>query len=175
MKCLSLWQPWATLLVTGSKQVETRGWPIRHRGPLLIHAAKRWTTELADLAETEPFLSALLANVATSEMWRASDLPFGAIVGRVDVTGCVPTDRVGRWEQDPMAPTLNYFFDNLGVMGPADGKPFLFVSEDERAFGDYSPNRFAFLCKNPVRFETPIPFRGMQSLFDVPDELVKSA
>lgn len=50
MVCLGLWNPWAVLLVAGAKRVETRSWPIRHRGPLLIHAAKHWSKDLNDLS-----------------------------------------------------------------------------------------------------------------------------
>lgn len=41
MKALTVWQPWASLLVHGAKEYETRSWSTRHRGPLAIHAAKR--------------------------------------------------------------------------------------------------------------------------------------
>ena len=34
--CLSMHQPWASLLVAGIKRVEGRGWPTRHRGRLWI-------------------------------------------------------------------------------------------------------------------------------------------
>ncbi len=40
MKALSLLQPWATLVVIGVKQIETRSWSTAYRGPLLIHASK---------------------------------------------------------------------------------------------------------------------------------------
>ena len=42
MKALSVTQPWATLIATGQKQIETRSWGTRYRGPLYIHAAKRF-------------------------------------------------------------------------------------------------------------------------------------
>ena len=41
MKAISLWQPWATAIAVGAKRIETRHWPTKHRGPLMIHAAKR--------------------------------------------------------------------------------------------------------------------------------------
>lgn len=41
IKALTLWQPWATLIALGAKQVETRSWSTSYRGPLVIHAAKR--------------------------------------------------------------------------------------------------------------------------------------
>jgi hypothetical protein len=40
MKALTVRQPWAALLILGAKQYETRTWPTRHRGILLIHAER---------------------------------------------------------------------------------------------------------------------------------------
>lgn len=39
---LSLWRPWPTLILHHGKDIENRGWPTKHRGPVWIHAAKRW-------------------------------------------------------------------------------------------------------------------------------------
>lgn len=161
MKCLSLWQPWATLLVTGHKRVETRGWPIRHRGPLLVHAAKKWNEELWHLCRTAPFDGALTqAGYTLAGGNPKRGLPFGFIVGRVDVVECYRTEDV--------------LFDSSGLdvipRFPVDqvrnGKLRLWP-DPERAFGDYSPGRFAFLCTNPVRFDKPIPCIGRQGLFNV--------
>ena len=41
MKAISLKQPWATWIQVGDKTIETRTWPTKHRGPLLICASKR--------------------------------------------------------------------------------------------------------------------------------------
>ena len=40
IKTLSIWQPWASLLIKGHKEYETRSWSTKHRGWLAIHAAK---------------------------------------------------------------------------------------------------------------------------------------
>lgn len=40
MKALSVRQPWAWLLVNRHKDIENRTWSTKHRGPLVIHAAK---------------------------------------------------------------------------------------------------------------------------------------
>lgn len=37
---LSVRQPWAWAIIAGGKDVENRSWNSRHRGPLLIHAAR---------------------------------------------------------------------------------------------------------------------------------------
>lgn len=45
MKCLTVHQPWAWLIVNGHKDVENRVWSTRYRGPLLIHASKTFDHE----------------------------------------------------------------------------------------------------------------------------------
>ena len=164
-KCLSLWQPWASLLVGGAKRVETRGWEMRHRGPLLIHAAKKWNADLAYISAGLFFRSRLeqLGIVFDQEeaaCKRGWNLPFGAIVGRVDVVDCFATEDVREG-----------FAEANVKRGREDGAASdwrcLDINMAERAFGDYSPGRFAFLCANAVSFEKSIPYRGMQSLFDV--------
>jgi hypothetical protein len=40
MKCLSLKQPYADLLVSGDKTIETRTWNTKFRGQFLVHASK---------------------------------------------------------------------------------------------------------------------------------------
>ena len=53
MKALTLTQPWATLVAIGAKTIETRGWSTSYRGPLAIHAAKKFP-ENARRFTTEP-------------------------------------------------------------------------------------------------------------------------
>lgn len=40
MKCLSVRQPWASLIAAGRKTIEVRTWSTRYRGPLLICASQ---------------------------------------------------------------------------------------------------------------------------------------
>jgi hypothetical protein len=39
MKIITIRQPWAHLIVNGSKNIENRTWPTSYRGPVLIHAS----------------------------------------------------------------------------------------------------------------------------------------
>ncbi len=41
MKCLSLRQPWASLVASGRKTIEVRSWRTHYRGPLVICASAR--------------------------------------------------------------------------------------------------------------------------------------
>ena len=43
MKALTVMQPWAQLLILGATRYDIRCWKTKHRGPLLIHAARRLT------------------------------------------------------------------------------------------------------------------------------------
>ncbi len=38
---ISVYQPWADLIVRGIKDIENRSWPTRFRGRILIHASKK--------------------------------------------------------------------------------------------------------------------------------------
>jgi activating signal cointegrator 1 len=145
MKCLSLWQPWATLMEIGAKRNETRSWETLHRGPLAIHAAKKWTRELSTIACAGPFSAALLRQddvLYISEALRR--IPFGCILCVVDLIDCV---RI------------------TATNAPAG---------DEYAFGDYTPGRFMWHTANLRRLPTPIPYRGAQGLFEIPDDLLNT-
>jgi hypothetical protein len=41
VKALSVKNPWAAMIADGRKTIETRTWPTRHRGEILIVASKR--------------------------------------------------------------------------------------------------------------------------------------
>ncbi len=41
MKAICIRQPWASLILSGIKTIETRGWKTNHRGELLIVASKK--------------------------------------------------------------------------------------------------------------------------------------
>jgi hypothetical protein len=102
MRAISLWQPWASLIPLGAKKIETRSWSTKYRGPLLIHAAKRWTLDQEVLLSVWNFQSALGPLVGkpmdlTAHSWpgvRKDNLPFGAIIGLVDLVDCVPTGKL---------------------------------------------------------------------------------
>lgn len=136
MKAISLWQPWASFLVMGTKKIETRGWHTSYRGPLLIHAAQRRIKhELFLLSLQDEYRKAM-----DGLQW--DHIPFGALVGIVELIDCVRTERI--------SPVL---------------------SSTEVALGNYAHGRYGWICSNPITFETPIPYKGQQGFFDV-DESV---
>ena|ERR1700754_4010984 len=42
MKAITIHQPWAALIADGLKPIENRTWQTSYRGPLLIHAGKKF-------------------------------------------------------------------------------------------------------------------------------------
>ena len=72
--------------------------------------------------------------------------PRGVILCVVDLIDCVPTEKI------------------------RDG-----LTQLERAMGDYSDGRFAWMTKHVRRIKPAIPYRGMQGLFTIPDEVMMTA
>lgn len=80
MRCLTIRQPWATLIALGEKQFETRSWRTAYRGDLAIHAGLRIDKAACGL---EPYKSVLARHGLT-----ADDLTTGAIIATGRLTGC---------------------------------------------------------------------------------------
>lgn len=140
IKALSLWQPWASLVALGAKRIETRHWPTHYRGPLAIHAAKRWTSDERVLCCEEPFHSVLTtAKLSSYPVSDETMLPLGAIVAVGRLVAC-----------ERMTPAL-----------------IDLVPEPERSFGHYAPGRWMWMLEGVEQLAEPVLFRGHQGLFDV--------
>jgi len=140
MKAISLWQPWASLMAVGAKEIETRSWCTGHRGELVICASKKrhrpgeipavveyWLRRYAkDLDLPTPALF--------QEMMAA--LPYGQAVAVVDLTDCIPT-------------------------------AYVRASMMEHDLGDYSLGlgRWAWRTENCRRLKKPVRIHGYQSVW----------
>jgi len=89
IRCLSLRQPWATLMSISAKKIETRSWQTSYRGLIAIHAAKGFSREARDLCWQQPFYDALKA-VGLDER----HLPLGRIVGIGRLLNVAPTHKI---------------------------------------------------------------------------------
>lgn len=152
MKVISLLQPWASLVVMGHKRIETRSWNTSYRGEVLIHASlgKRYskapfTISCRELCYKTPFIKFIHPG-------SYDELPFGAIIGSVNLDETVDTE------------TINAFPFTLG--GYHD------LTEQERAFGDYSQRRYGWYLSNPVKFEVPTPAKGSLSIWNFDESLL---
>lgn len=88
-KALTIKNPWAYLIAAGIKDIENRSWPTKHRGRLLIHSSQKLDSrhrEMSLLFTRKQWLS-----LSEEECRRMTHGIFinGAIIGEVDVVGCV--------------------------------------------------------------------------------------
>ena len=89
MKCISIRQPWAGLIIRGmpdgdKKNVENRGdyFPDKHRGPLLIHAALKVEKDVIVKLNLPPEFA----------------MPHGCIIGIVEVVD-ITYERTSHWHK----------------------------------------------------------------------------
>ena len=68
-------------------------------------------------------------------------LHYGAVLGTVEIVDCVPVEAIIHT-----------------------------LSEREKALGDYSPGRFAWVLKNPVAFPAPVQVKGKQGWWNWDEE-----
>ena len=121
MKCISVSQPFADLIVSGTKRIELRRWNTRHRGELLVHAPlKIREGDCRRLGVEGPVT--------------------GAIVGRVRLVD------------------VKRYANAAGVR--ADAALHL-------AGSGFEASRYGFVLEEPVRFRTPVPWRGYPGIFEV--------
>ncbi len=151
MKAITLTQPWATLVALGAKRIETRSWSTRYRGPLAIHAGAGLgpvggAQGLMELCRSEPFRATLLA----AGMLGTPELPRGAIVATCEL--------VEIYQIPDHTPLTGFYAD--------DSSRRWDLTDQERAFGDYAPGRYAWLLADVKPLATPIPAKGALGLWN---------
>lgn len=156
MKALPLWQPWASLVAVGAKRVETRHWPayewlIGQR--VVVHATKVGLSKRDERAFLdEPVFRGALTEAGIEIPFGdpGRNLPRGALICTVVIDRCTE-------------------------ITAASAKTLLDRNPSEYAFGNYAPGRFAWVLRDVEVLPEPIPFKGRQGIFDVPDELLAQA
>lgn len=142
MLVLSLLDPWASLVVIGAKAIETRSWPAPARAGGRIAIH---ASKAFRRAEVEAFLSPPFYEVlAAAGITNAAAMPRGAIIGTARLTGCFPTEEV-----------------------LAKG-----ISDQERMFGNYEPERWGWFLRDVHRLKEPIPAKGALGLWTLPPDLL---
>ena len=150
MKAITLWQPWASLVVLGEKKIETRSYFTSVRGRIAIHAAKLTDRNMQICRESfdrPDIIKALLKHGITE----FSQLPLGALVGTVDLFNCL----------------------QMTMMNPGPHQiDMRKITDAERAMGHYEMSRYAWMLKNPVVLINPVPYRGSQGFFDIDKSII---
>jgi len=148
MKALTLTQPWASLVAIGAKQIETRSWSTNFRGTLAIHAAKGFPKAAREFA-IEPVCYRAVQRHSLSKTYSLIDpsYPLGCVVATCNLLDCLPMESRG---------CLAGVFQDYPELD----------TEQERAFGDYSPGRWAWVLEDVKAFPEPIPAKGALGLWE---------
>lgn len=138
MKALTIWQPHASMLAIGLRRIETRSWSTRYRGPLLIHAAKRWDSGRAIECAKAIDASRSYRHALTIGQAAIADLSFGESLGCVlaiaNLVDCIPIPEPTGTELDKM-------------------------------FGGFGAGRFGWVLEDTLVVH-PTPMTGAQGLWE---------
>lgn len=85
MKAITVQQPWAWAIIYGGKLVENRTQMTHYRGPLAIHAGKRWSERGARIV---PEIAGPWQKSWTDPIGDAGPVPAGVLIGVVDLVDC---------------------------------------------------------------------------------------
>lgn len=142
MKAITVKQPWASLIVHGIKDIENRTWrcPMKYIGQrVLIHSSgshgKKFKVNLTDEQTKAAF-----ATIAKECMF--GSLPFGSIIGSVEIVGCT-INHPSIWAEK------------------SNG-----VSEGGHVINEKEPLIYNWVLANPILFPEPIPVKGKLSFWE---------
>jgi hypothetical protein len=137
-----------------AKKNETRSWATKYRGPLAIHASARMTNKQKDLCWLKPFFDPLYdADLIDVNI---DNFPLGAVIATCNLVDCLkirdlrPVKRDGNIVQVAFLEAKNSLIEVMG---------------DELAFGDYTPDRFAWMLEDVKQIE-PVPAKGKLGLWE---------
>jgi DNA-directed RNA polymerase subunit RPC12/RpoP len=90
--CMTMHQPWASLVILGFKRFEGREWQTDFRGPLWIHAGgKKVTAEEIEVVENK--YRELFRRTGRKAPEFPSVYPTGVLIGRVELTDVVSNEK----------------------------------------------------------------------------------
>ncbi|KAH7690378.1 PUA-like protein [Dioscorea alata] len=98
--CLTMHQPWASLLVHGIKRIEGRSWPAPITGRIWIHAAAK-VPEPDTIKAMEDFYREIYAVNGITDIKFPDHYPVSRLLGCVEVVGCVKSEELVCWDEVP--------------------------------------------------------------------------
>lgn len=140
MKTISIQQPFASLICKDIKDIENRTWATKFRGRVLVHAT-------AKPSNKEWLLNYLTYELKlpdeTIDLIQRTNYDFGAIIGSVEIVGCV-TNHKSIWAE----------------------KSKLIIDENKVC---HTNRIYNWVLANPVLFAEPIlNVKGKLSFWDYP-------
>jgi len=145
MKALTFTQPWASLVAVGAKSIETRSWYVgpdpRGRGAQKLGWPIAIHAAKGFPREAMEFaLAEPCRSILREHIATLGDLPRGAVIATAILLHVVTIEHLER------APHI--------------------LTPRERAFGNYSPGRYAWRLWNVKPLPEPVPARGSLGLWE---------
>ena len=154
LPCITLWQPFSSLIACGAKSIETRSWPPSHHligRRIAIHAAKKAGPFNLD-AETATGIAKALGVGPGS--WHT--LPLGAVVATVKLEGAY---QVQRWDRGC---EIEFRRDAVAGSPQTCG---ISLAPPEHLFGDYRQGRWLWMLGDIEKVEPASPAKGAQGVW----------
>ncbi|KAL2942634.1 Activating signal cointegrator 1, partial [Bienertia sinuspersici] len=108
--CLTMHQPWASLLVNGIKRIEGRSWPSPVKGRLWIHAASK-VPDTATIKAMENFYREIYALDGMTDLHFPEHYPVSRLIGCVEIVGCLRREELASWKAVPEGVRLEALTD----------------------------------------------------------------
>lgn len=148
MKCLSIIEPFATLIAIKEKKIETRSWKTNYRGRIAIHVSKNIDKEGKESCLKSEFFKVLdnkyiFKNGNNKIQYNFN---FGSIIAIGDLVDCVQMEEL---------------YEDYAIL-----KSGIKVEGNEFIFGDYTPGRYAWIIDNIQLLDKPIEVKGHLGLWD---------
>jgi hypothetical protein len=141
----------------GLKKIETRGYPVPkgYRGPVAIHAAKKWDGEIKQICGAfKPLVHQAFAD-AGMPLW-GMDFPLGQIIAVANLVECCHAtngNHLPGWGRAVFNayPTLDTWL--------------------ERALGNYDEGRYGWVLTDVKRLADPLPYKAHQGCYQLPPDI----
>lgn len=142
MRALTVQQPWAAAILYCGKLIENRTQLWTYRGPLAIHAGKRWSESGGESELITGVYDRMIAEHGSfdAEAWSAR----GAIIGVVDLVDCHP---------------------DAGCCRPWGESSYVEHGGRSRR------NVTHLVLENPRALPAPIPVAGQLGMWNVPTDI----
>ncbi|MBZ9637590.1 ASCH domain-containing protein [Clostridium sp. FP1] len=154
MKCLSIIEPFATLIAIQEKKIETRSWKTNYRGKIAIHASKNINKEGKESCLKHEFMKVLedkyiLINGNNKIQYNFN---FGNIIAIGDLIACVQ---------------MKELYEDYAILENG-----MKVEGNELIFGDYTPGRYAWILDNIHLINKPLEVKGHLGLWNYNDMMI---
>ena len=157
INAITLWQPWASLIAQGHKQIETRSWqpPISAiRQPIAIHAAKRLVKPNDVDEETRRKVTELLGS-----FWYMDVPSYGVVVATATLKAAIKVNPAAYDDYE-----LTVINEVKRTVAERTGTAIDFPPH-EYLFGDFTPGRWLWILTDVQPVDPPIECKGQQGLW----------